>query len=75
MKMLFIEGIRNGYAPSQCGRTMTLRDLADFFNDLAEMHGNDIPVYLRNDNGYTYGNINEYNSFTNDEEVEVDDDE
>lgn len=71
MKMLFVEGTRNGYAPSQCGRTMTLRDLADFFNDLAEMYGDDIPVYLRNDNGYTYGNIDEYSSFTNDEEVEV----
>ena len=53
--MLFIEGNRNGYAPSQCGRTMTVGELVSYLNDFDE----ETPVYLRNDNGYTYGSITE----------------
>lgn len=55
MKALFIEGNRNGYDPEQCGRTMTVGDLIAFLSEFDE----DRPVYLRNDNGYTYGSINE----------------
>lgn len=49
--ILFIEGRRNGYHPSQCGKTMTVGELIRF---------------LSNDNGYTYGNITE-DSITDDE--------
>lgn len=52
---LFIEGRRNGYNPNQCGRTMTVGDLIGLLEDYDE----NAPVYIINDNGYTYGSITE----------------
>lgn len=56
IKALYIEGRRTGYGPEQCGRTMTVGELIDFLSEYPE----DLKVYLRNDNGYTYGEINDY---------------
>lgn len=55
MKALFIEGKRNGYGIDQCGRTLTVGELIELLSEFDE----DRPVYLRNDNGYTYGSITE----------------
>lgn len=55
MEALYISGKRNGYGPDQCGRTMTVGELIRFLEDFGEER----PVYLRNDNGYTYGSITE----------------
>lgn len=55
MDVLYLEGRRNGYAIDQCGRTMTVGELIAFLEQFDE----DTKVYLRNDNGYTYGNITE----------------
>jgi len=55
MKALFIEGKRNGYATEQCGKTLTVGELIELLQEFDE----DRPVYLRNDNGYTYGSITE----------------
>lgn len=63
MKALYIEGRRNGYSPKQCGRTMTVGELIGFLQDFDE----DTPIYIKNDNGYTYGNITE-GSFEEDDE-------
>ena len=52
-EILFIEGRRNGYGPDQCGKTMTVAELIEFLEEFDE----DTPIYLRNDGGYTYGNI------------------
>ena len=52
---VYIEGRRNGYDPEQCGRTMTVGELIEFLAEFPE----DAELYLRNDNGYTYGNITE----------------
>ena len=52
-EMLFIDGRRNGYSPSQCGGTMTVGELIE----MLEGYDEDMPVYLKNDEGYTYGNI------------------
>lgn len=52
---VYIEGRCNGYAPEQCGQTMTVREMIDFLEQFDE----DAPVYLRNDGGYTYGSITE----------------
>lgn len=52
---LYIEGRRNGYAPDQCGRTFTVGELIAFLEQFDE----DMPVYLNNDNGYTFGSITE----------------
>jgi hypothetical protein len=68
MKALFIEGRRNGYNPSQCGSTMTVGDLIAYLEQFDE----DAQIYLKNDNGYTYGSIDEM-SFEEDYDEEGDD--
>lgn len=55
MEKLFIEGRRNGYDTEQCGKTMTVADLIAYLDQFED----DVPVYLINDNGYTYGSITE----------------
>ena len=55
MNALYIEGRRSGYSPDDCGKTLTVGELIEILSDFDE----DLPVYLRNDNGYTYGNITE----------------
>lgn len=37
--------------------TMTAQELAEFFQEIADTHG-DIPVVLSFDSGYTYGGLN-----------------
>ena len=54
MNALYIEGRRSGYAPDDCGKKRTVGDLIEIISDFDE----DLPVYLRNDNGYTYRKIN-----------------
>lgn len=55
MEALYIEGKRNGYGLDQCGRTLTVGELIE----ILEEFDSDRPIYLRNDNGYTYGSITE----------------
>ena len=62
---LFIEGRRNGYGTDQCGRTMTVREMIEWL----EQYDDDTEIFLINDNGYTYGNIDE-RSFIEPEEDE-----
>lgn len=70
MQVLYIEGRRNGYGPDQCGRTMTVAELIDYLSQFDE----ELPVYLSNDQGYTYGNIDE-GSFEEDEYIDPDSEE
>lgn len=73
MTALFIEGRRNGYEPDQCGRTMTVGDLIEYLSQFDENR----PVYLKNDGGYTFGNI-DWRSFEEanyDDEYEEEDEE
>ena len=53
--VVMIESNRTGYTTKQCGRTFTVGELIEFLEQFDE----DTPVYLSNDNGYTYGNIQE----------------
>ena len=39
--------------PSQCGSTLTVEELIELLED----HEGGRPVYMRIDNGYTYGSI------------------
>lgn len=55
MKAIYIEGKRNGYGIYQCGQTLTVGE----FIEILEQYDYDRPVFLRNDNGYTYGSITE----------------
>ena len=52
---LFINANNNGYEPSQCGRTITVGELIDLLSDFDE----DMPIFLKFDNGYSYGSIRE----------------
>ena len=61
---LFINANNNGYKPSQCGRTLTVGELIELLSYFEE----DRPVYLRFDDGYTYGSIGE-NDFNTAEDL------
>jgi len=57
-KALFIEGNRNGYGADQIeDKTITIRELIESLEEMAEEMGDDCKVFLMNDNGYTYGSI------------------
>ena len=64
-KKLFIDGKRTGYGPEQCGETLTVGQLIQALQQGIEWGelSEDMPIYLCNDRGYTYGEINDYNSF------------
>ena len=62
MANLFINSKREGYSIDQCGRTLTVAELIDILSAFDE----DTLVYIRNDGGYTYGSVIEF-------DVEVDD--
>ena len=65
--IITIDGRREGYAPDQIKRTMTVGELIDYLSQFDE----DCPVMLDNDNGYTYGSI-DWNSFGEIESTEDD---
>ena len=69
--ILFLEGRRSGYSYDTCGNTMTVGDLIELLQDFDE----DSPIYLRNDNGYTFGNIDEYSLRIADEEEDDEDED
>lgn len=71
MKALYIEGRRNGYGSDQCGRTLTVGELIE----ILEQFDYGRPIYLRNDNGYTYGSITERDINTAEDLGEEDEDE
>ena len=56
MNALFINTNRRWYGIDQYCKTMTAGELIS----LLEQYDEDTPVYLRNDNGYTYGSISEH---------------
>lgn len=53
MTNVYIDSRRDGYSPRQCHDTMTVGELIDILSQYDE----DQPVYIRNDNGYTYGSV------------------
>lgn len=59
MDAVFLNTTRSGYAPDQCGRTLTVGELIE----LLEEFDYDRPVYFRNDNGYTYGSLTDRTVF------------
>lgn len=68
MANIIIETSRDGYAPSQIHRTLTVGELIGLLQDFDE----DSNVYLSFDNGYTYGGIT-YDCIREQEEEEEDD--
>ena len=68
--VIFIEGRRDDYsAMALVDRTMTVGQLIDVLNGYDE----DTPVLLNNDNGYTFGMIDE--DTISEDEVDEDEDE
>ncbi len=63
MEKIFINGKINGYSTAQCGKTLKAGKLTDILQGYDE----DALVYLRNDNGYTYGNITQYDVYSSDD--------
>lgn len=61
---LYIEGRRNGYSSDQCGHTMTVQELIEYLEQFDE----DTEIFIKNDGGYTYGNIDETSFEESDEE-------
>ena len=62
---LFLNTKRNGYSTDQCGQTMTVKELIE----LLDQYEDDTEVFLKNDGGYTYGSITEWD-FEEDEDDE-----
>lgn len=56
---LFIDAEREAYDPGQVYETMTIGELIDALAEYADGYGEDMPVFLRHDRGYTYGGITE----------------
>lgn len=56
MNALFIDARRTLYSVDQYCKTLTAGELIA----LLEQHDEDTPVFLRFDNGYTYGSISEH---------------
>lgn len=52
-KKVFIETTREGYAPEQCGSTLTVGELIEILSNYEE----ELEVYFSNDKGYTFGAI------------------
>lgn len=68
--ILCINTRRSGYTPQQCCATLTVGEL------IAELEGyaEETPVYFRNDDEYTYGEITEEDlrlAADNDQEVRL----
>lgn len=61
IKALFITGNRTGYHPNQIHSTATIEELIAALEDMGEVLGMDAPVYICNDNGYTYGRVDAWN--------------
>ena len=51
---VIFNNFKSGYAPEQINQTMTVGELIDF---LSENYDEETPIYISNDNGYTYGGI------------------
>ena len=64
MANLFIQNVRSGYNPEQCGNTMTVTELIEYL----EQFEADTKIYISNDSCYTYSPIRESNFFEEDEE-------
>ena len=68
--MLIINAKRNGYAPDQCGNTMTVGEMMRYLEDFDP----DEKIYLSHDKGYTYGSITQWD-FEEREDMDEDIDE
>lgn len=62
-KNLTIETFRSAYGKRDIKNTFTVRELIEALEEIADEIGDEAPVYLSFDRGYTYGGI-EWDSLT-----------
>lgn len=79
-KALFIDGKRTGYGPDQCRQTVTAGELIEILQRMIDREyiTSDTELFLRNDDGYTYGEIDPDYFLTgsyDDNEVVIDEEE
>lgn len=56
--IITIRATREGYSAAQVAdSSMTISELIDALNEMADAYGEDSPVVISNDNGYTYGSL------------------
>ena len=71
MRPIYIEGKRNGYGIDQAVTEANMASLTvGELIEILEQFDYDRPIYLRNDNGYTYGSITERDIEDAEEEAE-----
>jgi len=65
-RKVFLTANRNGYAPDQCGGTMTVGELIRFLEGFDE----ESEIYVESDKRYTFGSINvwDFSDEENDED-------
>ena len=66
MEFVKLEGNRSGYTPEQCPDTLTVGALIEVLSQFDE----DMLVYLKNDDGYTYGHFDRDEILTEEYEPE-----
>jgi hypothetical protein len=54
--MIMINAKRNGYSPKQTGKTLTVEELIEILEGFDPKE----EIYIKNDNGYTYGSITQW---------------
>ena len=58
MSVITIEARREGYSTNQVeDGSMTISELIDCLQEMADAYGDDAKVIISNDHGYTYGSI------------------
>ena len=58
MATITIQATREGYSAEQVtGGTMTISELIDALQEMKDAYGEDSPVVVSNDHGYTYGSL------------------
>ena len=58
MATILINAMREGYSVAHvAGNSMTISELIDALREMADAYGDDAPVVVSNDNGYTYGSL------------------
>lgn len=67
MENLYINARRYGYTPQQAGETLTVGELMEILRNYDE----GTPVYISNDNGYTYGYLEESDVSTDGEHFNI----
>lgn len=56
-QVVFIDAERDAYSPNQIGETYTAGELAKTFKRISEDEGDNLKVFIRHDEGYTYGAV------------------